>query len=136
MRYREGKVVLLTGDDLVARQLRHASEADGLDLIRTNTPSETWLEMNRQNPKVVIVDLTTRAIDGQQLVSLSARARQSETPLLLLSKQTRRDLAGFAAVIRARDILSKGEPIDAIAARIRMWAASAPSCDFDLVRAG
>ncbi|HUP45439.1 MAG TPA: response regulator [Thermoanaerobaculia bacterium] len=135
MRQQEGKVVILTSDDVVAKQLERLTADDGLELIRTTSPSETWLAMNRQQPLVVIVDLTARSIDGHQLVALSGRARQSDTPLLLLSKQSRKDLASFAAVIRARDILSKGEPVANLAARIRMWAASAAACEFELVGA-
>jgi DNA-binding response OmpR family regulator len=127
MRQEIGRVVLLTEDVTVARQLEHLVHRDGMELMQVKSGSEAWLAMNRHQPQVLIVDLTSRAIDGQQLVSLSARARQSDIAMLLLSRQNRRELASFAAVVRARDILCKSEPAPNLAARIRMWVAATQS---------
>lgn len=122
-----GTVVLLTGDDLAARRLKLHLEPDGIEVIRTTLASEAWQAMSRHRPQAVIVDLSNPAVNGDQLVSLSVRTRRAETPLLLLSRQSRRDLVAFAALIRAGDVLSKSEPMTSIAARIRTCVAATPA---------
>lgn len=120
-----GRVVLLTSDDIVARQMQGHLEYDAIDVVRTASAHDTWLAITRHRPQAVIVDLATRTVDGDQLMALSVRAGRAGIPLLVLSKQqSRRDLAGFAAILRARDILCRTESMPTVAARVRMWVAS------------
>jgi DNA-binding response OmpR family regulator len=125
MVFQAGRVVLLTGDDVMAAKMAAQLEGDGIRLTRARTAAEAWAAITTLRPHALIADLSTRSIDGDGLMSLSVRATRAAIPFILLSKrQTRRELAPFAAVLRARDVLCAADSLLNVAARIRMWVAA------------
>lgn len=110
-------LLLLTDDNFVAEVLGSYFRRDAIEVVRVRSA----VEAATQRAGAIVVDLAKRGLTGDDVIALSHRAAQRKVPLLLLTAQPRRDVADFANVIRAADIVSKTEPMTATAARLRLY---------------
>ncbi len=107
------RLLLITDDDFVAEAMEMYLRGDGIEVVRTADGSAS--------ADAVLVDLSKRGISGDAIIALAFRAQRAKIPLLVMSAQPRREVAEFAAVVGARDVVSKTERMSTIAARLRMW---------------
>ncbi len=107
------RLLLLTDDGFIAESIAMYLRGDDIEVIRTADA--------KSSADAVLVDLSKRGINGEAIIDLALRAHRENVPLLVMSTQSRREVAEFAAVVRANDVVSKTERMSAIAARLRMW---------------
>jgi DNA-binding response OmpR family regulator len=114
------RLLLLTDDHFFAETIGTYVRGDRIEVTCAASMDEAIRSVGT-NVDGLLIDLAKRGISGEAIISLTFRAKRTRTPLLIMSSQPRRDLAEFAAVVRADDVVSKTERMGAIAARLRMW---------------
>lgn len=114
------QLLLLTDDNFLSEVLGTYVRRDGIEIVRVASANDATRSI-AAGAHGVLVDIAKRHFGGNDIITLSQRAERARIPLLVLSAQTRRDLSEFAAVVRAADVVSKGETMTAIAARLRLW---------------
>jgi len=112
-------LLLLTDDNFMAEVLGTYLRRDNIDVERVASTDDVVRAIGG-GADGVLVDLAKRGLAGDAIMNLTTRAQRWEIPVLILSAQPRRDLAEFAAVVHATDVVSKSEPMTAIAARVRL----------------
>ena len=118
-----GRAVFVSDDEVFSQALQNYVHPDGLELVRVRA-SELIMAISTQRPDVVLLDISSRTMDGDMIMQAATRAMMRQVPCLLMSSQPRNDLKQFAAVVRAADVISKRERLANIAARLRMWVAT------------
>jgi DNA-binding response OmpR family regulator len=112
-------LLLLTDDRFLAEVLGSYLRGDGIEVVPVASIAEAEPHIG-EGASGMLVDLSKRDVAGEDIVVLSFRTRRARIPLLLISAQPRQDVAEFATVVHAADVVSKTERMTAIAARLRI----------------
>ena len=113
-------LLLLSDDHFLSEVLGTYLRRDGIEVVPIESIVDA-LPHVEEGAGAILIDLSKRGIGGEDIISMSQRTVRANVPLLLISAQSRREIADFAAVVRASDVVSKNERMTAIAARLRMW---------------
>jgi len=113
------RLLLLTDDTFIAEVLGTYLRRDNIEVERVASADDVVRAIGG-GADGILVDLAKNGVTGDSIMNLTSRAQRWEIPLLILSAQPRRDLTDFAAVVRATEVVSKTEPMAAIAARVRV----------------
>ena len=112
------RLLVLTDDHFLADVLGTYMVRDGIELETVGSAAAAARQSAAADG--VLIDLRKRGLTGDIVLQLAQRVQNSAIALLIMSSRPRRDVADFAAVVRATDVVSKTEAIPAIAARIRV----------------
>ena len=112
------RVLLLTDDNFMAEVLGTYLRSDAIELHRVFSADEAAREIVN-GADGVVVDLSKRGVTGDAIVMVSNRAQRWKIPMMILSAQSRRDLTDFVELVQATDVISKKDPMTAIASRLR-----------------
>lgn len=112
-------LLLLTDDHFLSEVLGSYLRHDDIEVIPVSSLREAVPHIG-EGAGALLVDLSKRGITGDDVISMSLVTRRAKVPLLLISAQPRTDIAEFAKVVHASDVVSKTERMTAIAARLRI----------------
>jgi DNA-binding response OmpR family regulator len=113
------RLILITDDEFFSDVIGTYLKRDFIAIERVSSAEAAGTSI-AEGADGVLVDLATRGISADAIVTLSGRAQRWKIPMIILSAQPRRDLTEFAAVVCATDVVSKTEAMATIAARVRM----------------
>lgn len=113
------RLLLLTDDNFIAEVLGTYLVRDLIYVERIGS-ADDMANAIASGADGVIIDLAKRGVNADAILKVTARAQRWDIPVLVMSAQSRRALADFAAVVRATDTISKSEAMTSIAARVRL----------------
>ncbi len=125
---REKPVLVLTDNDRIRGMIKSVVRPR-LEVICVSTLSGTVLPMTRGQISLVIVDLASRAMSGDDLMAIARVSEGRNVPLILMTRQPRQAVKPLASVINARDVISMTDSEMMIAARLRMWLGIDPDTE-------
>ena len=100
---REKPVLVLTDNDRIRGMIKSVVRPR-LEVICVSTLSGTVLPMTRGQISLVIVDLASRAMSGDDLMAIARVSEGRNVPLILMTRQPRQAVKPLASVINARDV--------------------------------
>lgn len=113
------RLLLLSDDNFLSEVLGTYLVRDGIDIERITTVGGLPTAIG-SGVQGIVIDLAKRGISGDAILAITQCAQRSAIPVVIMSTQPRRDVADFAELVRATDVISKSEPMTTMAARIRV----------------
>lgn len=113
-------ILMLTENERI-RQMIRAAVHPRTETICVRTFSGVVLPLTKGQISIAIVDLASRAISGDDLMTIARVTEGRDVPLIIMTRQPRRAVKALAAVLNARDVISTTDPESTIAARLRLW---------------
>ncbi len=121
----ERRLLLLTDDNFLAEVLGTYTRRDDIEIERCASIADAVREI-ADGVDGVLVDLAKRGMAGDAIMDLTRLSIPRQIPILILSAQPRHDVMEFVAIVNATDVVSKTEPMAAIAARVRTCMRTPP----------
>lgn len=115
------KPILVLTDNQRIRELVKGAVRPRVEVICVSTLSGTVLPMTKGQISMVIVDLASRAMSGDDLMAIARVSEGRNVPLILMTRQPRLAVKPLASVICARDVISMTDSEMMIGARLRVW---------------
>jgi DNA-binding response OmpR family regulator len=122
-------IVVVTDNERIKQLVRSAVRPNHTSVICVSTLSGVVLPMTKSGISLVVHDLASRAISGDDLMAIARVAEGRSVPLIILTRQPRLSVKALAAVLGARDVISTTDSETTIAARLRLWMGSEGELD-------
>jgi CheY-like chemotaxis protein len=113
-------VLVLTDNDQIRRMILAAANPR-MQVAFVNTMSDVVLPPTKGQVSLVVVDLASRVISGDDLMAIARVAEGRDVPLLIMTRQPRHAVKALASVLNGRDVISTTESASMIGARLRLW---------------
>lgn len=110
-------LLLLTDDNFLAEVLGTYTRRDDIEVERSASIADAIRAID-DGVGGVVVDISKRGMAGDAVMDLARLAAPRHIPMLILSSRPRHELMEFAAIVQAADVVSKTEPMTAIAERV------------------
>lgn len=121
-------ILVLTDNEQIRRMILAAAHPR-MEVGFASTMSGIVLPLTKGHISLVVVDLASRAISGDDLMAIARVAEGRDVPLIIITRQPRQAVKALASVINARDVMSTTESESRNGARLRMWLGLDPELE-------
>lgn len=116
------KVFIVDDSRIVLLAARQSLEAAGFDVVTRNDPIGSTVEIMREQPDVVLLDISMPLLEGHEIVrSIKRRENLHDTPVLLFSARSEEELQRLTLMSGADGYIQKSGKPHQLAIDLRCW---------------
>jgi two-component system, OmpR family, response regulator len=110
---RPKKIVLLDDSDLIRDLVRETLEAQGYEVVDTNTPFGFSNMLRREKPDLALLDVTMPTLRGDKLAEIAIQSGVA-CPIVLFSDRPAAELDTMAKAVKAAGYIRKTGDMDEV----------------------